>query len=239
MSTINLVPDDYRRRRAKRGATFLCLALFGVTMAGVAGAIVVSNRNLGHTRQTLARVNEEYARAADRIEQMHELQAQRRQMEQRAKKTAALVERVPRSTVLAVLTNARPPYTSLTELSLQTREDKGAGPGGSEKFAALAAQRGAPRLAVTLLTTGLASTDMEVSQFLAALNRHPLIREADLVYSQAKAVRVGDPKDREELRMREFKIRLLLRTDADAMDLLPPAELPAAAASAGPAGGDA
>jgi len=235
MSTINLVPDDYRQRRARRRANILCLALFCVVMAGVAGAIVVSNRSLGHTRQTLDRVNREYARAADRIEQMHKLQAQRHQMEQRAEKTAALVERVPRSTVLAVITNARPPHTSLEKLTLETKESAAAGLGGSAKFAAIAGRRGPPRMHVAVGVTGLASTDMEVSQFLAALSRHPLIAEADLVYSQAKAVALEGADT--DLAMREFKIRLRLRTGVDALDVLAATPARTRPASGTPQGG--
>jgi Tfp pilus assembly protein PilN len=225
MSTINLLPDNYIKRRFRRRANIVCLGLFVIVMVGVVAAEVVSRRSSRHTEQINRRVQEEYEEAARLIEQMKQLQNEKQKLHAKALATASLMERVPRSTLLGVVTNALPKYASLTKFELETKELKhsSSSPRGRSrrtvskrsKFAEVSQQRVPQRTptVVTMRVTGLAATDVQVAGFIAKMNRNPLIKAADLVYSQQKVV------DKEKPPLREFQVSIELKQGADAMDL--------------------
>ena len=217
MSTINLLPKDYVERRWRRRANWLCLILFFLVMAGVLGAQVVSECSARHARQVLRRVDADYAEAAKLIEQMQRLEAQERASRTSAELTASLIERVPRSTVLAAITQALPEHASLLSVELQMqRIVRGPAPAsgkGRTKFDALSGKP-APdpaRASLVMEITGLASTDIEVGRLIANLARNPLIASVDLVYSQEKLI--------DQTPVREFQVKAELKPDADAIDL--------------------
>jgi len=221
MSIINLLPDDYIKRRAQQRANVLCLTLFLVVMTGVGGAALVSERSFHHTRQVAQRVNEAYAEATKLIDQLKQLEGQRQKMLHKAELTASLLERVPRSTLLAVVTNALPRYASLTRLKLIPRQivtrvdpkPASASEAGTQ-FEKMQQQR-AQTQTVTIVgieVEGLAGTDVEVGRFIANLVRNPLLTGVDLVYSQEKAI--GD------YHVREFQVKMELKPNVDVMELI-------------------
>ncbi len=216
MSTINLLPDDYVQRRRRRRANILCLALFIVVMCGVVGAAVVSERSRQYTQQMLERVNADYEEAARLIEQMRTLEVQRYRMREKARMTASLVERTPRSTILAVITNARPKHTSLVKVELDTKRVflRNKTSGKRSKFTTVSQRRAAMTapMVVTMDILGKANTDVEVARFIANLARHPLIGSVDLAYSE-------ELKEKDAT-YREFKIIVTLNNDVDALDAI-------------------
>lgn len=218
MSAINLLPKDYLERRAKRRANALCLGLFVIVMGGVLGGWMVSERNTRRTQEILDRLDNEYAQAARLISQMQCLQQQQRELHRKANMTSSLVERVPRSTVLAAVTNARPENLALLELKLTTenkRPTAKATPKKRTKFAAAAKKR-APqvkvRQVVKLTITGLAGTDVDVARFMENLANYKLIQSVDLVETKLKEV--------DEQTVREFEITAKLAPEVDAIDVV-------------------
>ena len=173
------------------------------------------------------RVNESYASAAKLIAQMRELEAQKQTMFKKAQVTAALVERIPRSTILAVLTNALPEGAALTKFVLTTKhaprrpttdaERARRSRRGSKKrtkFDAVQAKDDAPPASPTveMEVTGLAVTDLQVAKFMAELIRNRLLTGVDLVVSQEKKVN--------KIPVREFTVKMKLRGDVDAIDVV-------------------
>ena len=220
MSTINLLPTDYLANRARRRANALCLAMFLVVMIGVFGAALVSEQSAKRTREVRDRIDASYADAAKNIAEMYQLDQQKKNMLRKAELTGSLVERVPRSTVLGVITNALPLDASLTKVTMGTKRVvslvntasvKGAKP--ATKFQA-AAQQAAQVTAVTveMEIAGLAKTDVDVARFIAALHRCKLMVGVDLVYSQEKVIN--------KVPMREFRVKLELVQTADAIDVV-------------------
>ena len=124
MSTINLIPDDYLQKRLQKRANYLCVALFSVVMVGVATAALVSDRAYRNTQKVLDRVNANYAEAAKQLEQMRTLEASKRQMMGKAIATGILLERIPRSFLLATLTKALPGNASLLKVELKPGETR-------------------------------------------------------------------------------------------------------------------
>ncbi|HOD82356.1 MAG: hypothetical protein BWX88_00499 [Planctomycetes bacterium ADurb.Bin126] len=220
MSTINLLPTDYLANRARRRANALCLGMFLVVMSGVLGAALVSEQSARRTREVRDRIDASYADAAKNIAEMYQLDQQKKNMLRKAELTGSLVERVPRSTVLGVITNALPVDASLTKITMGTKRIvslvnsspvKGGKP--ATKFQA-AAQQAAQVTATTveMEIAGLARTDVDVARFIAALHRCRLMTSVDLVYSQEKMI--------QKVLMREFRVKLELLQNTDAIDVV-------------------
>lgn len=219
MTTINLLPEDYIQRRCERRANIGCFILFGMVMVGVLSAALVSEQRLRNTRGVLEQVNQDYAKASKLIEQMHQLEAKKEEMHKKAELTASLLERIPRSTLLATITNARPKNVSLIEFKLTTaqvvrkRPSQTPGKGKSAKFNAAAKKSGSDKPEKELLVktelVGHAETDVDVARFISNLSNSPLTMAVDLEYTKEKKLK--------DIPVREFKVVLWLRPRIDAI----------------------
>ncbi len=216
MSIINLLPDDYLRRRQQQRANGLCLLLFLIVMAGLLAALAVSERSLRRTRHVAERVDAEYADAAKLLVRLEELETRKQKVLAKAQQTAVLLERVPRSTLLAFITNALPRHASLTRFHLVPKQvvSRAEGTSGKSKFQNLQAQRAATQVTevLTLEVGGLAGTDVDVALFIAELIRNPLLTGVDLVYSQEKVI--------DDMTVREFQVKMEIKPNVDVMDVL-------------------
>lgn len=217
MSSINLLPDDYVQRGQRRRANILCGALFAVTMAAVMAAWWTSSQAVERTRSVRNEVDASYAYATTQLEQLKDLEVKKQQMLGKAQAIGALLERVPRSSLLGTIANALPETASLIRVDLDCKKVITNIPLKSDKtkFEKLSTEtpQNAPPT-VTMELIGLAGTDGEVAHFIASLARCNLIASVDLVYSQEKVI------DKQSLR--EFQIHLELRRNADALGIASP-----------------
>ena len=231
MSTINLLPEDYLRRRWQSRANALCVILTAVVMASVGTAALVSEQSLRNTRQIRDKINASYAEAAKMLTEMQKLEATKRQMIIMAKSTALLLERVPRSYVLALVAQALPEHCSLIKVELKPspkrqKEKAKREPRGS-KFAAVKRKKQKLELAVRtqppmrLEVTGHAATDVQVGHFIKNLHGNPLLSSVDLNFSQDKVLNAHQ-RDKPKCRIREFKVTMELRPNVDVIDFLNP-----------------
>ena len=233
MSTTSFLPEDYLDQKAERRTNMISLSLFGIVMISVFAAFLVTNRQWSHVRKARASINSQYEDAASQIKRLNELEDQRDQMLNKARLAAALVERVPRSILLAELINRMPPRMGLLKFVLTSKKIKVVAPrkptarrgrlrrptkartreqiareqGGEAK------QVDVPRYRVGVTLVGVAPTDVEVSRYIAALNAHPLLEEVTLRYSQERTV--------ENSRMRKFEIHMQLNGKLDVRDVAP------------------
>ncbi len=205
MSIINLLPDDYQELQMKRRITRIGLTMLGVVMSAIMCAYVVSERSSANTREVLVEVEASYANAVKLIDKMHSLQLQHTQLVKKAQSTSDLLERVPRSYILGVISNSCPPQTSISLIRMETRRGESS---KSNKFKALASSRagGGPGT-IELWITGHAGTDVDVARFIANLAKSELMSQVDLIYSEQKVYR--------DLNVREFQVRLELQPDAE------------------------
>ncbi len=118
---MSFLPEDYLEKRTQRRTNVICLALFVVVMSGVIGAFFVTDAQSSELRKREIGVNQRFEEAAKRIEQFEQLQKNKQAMLRKAKITSVLIERVPRSIVLAELINNMPTTLSLLEMELETR----------------------------------------------------------------------------------------------------------------------
>jgi len=214
MSLINLLPDDYVARQAQKRANLFCAILFGVVVAGVLAAAVVSERAYRRTRDVSERVNRSFDEASKLITQLQQLEATRQKLLKKAKLTSGLLERVPRSYLLASITNALPPGACLTRFGLKSKRETTVQAAPPTRFDKAAAKRAntaktSTHMAVEISVTGLAATDVEVARFIAAMARCPLMETVELVYSQQKKFK--------DSVVRDFNIILELKGDADVL----------------------
>lgn len=192
---LSFLPDDYLARKAQRRTNIICAALFLVTMGGIASAFTLSERA---TRDLVRRhndVDQRYAEAAKRLDQVKQMQEKQRRMAHQAELTASLLERVPRSYLLAEITNSLPAGTSLVDLKLESKPRPViAGPVKTpfeQKKAELeAAKAGKPAgppppqpkvYDVSVRLSGVAQTDVQVAQFINRLSRSKLLSDVNLV----------------------------------------------------------
>jgi hypothetical protein len=138
-------------------------------------------------------------------------------MAQQAELTKSLLEKVPRSNLLAEITNSMPATVSLLDFSLESRRRSGAAAAKPKTaFEAKKAEleaKGKPaeiepqRSDVYMRLTGIASTDVQVAQFMSKLLRSSLFREVNLVVSE-ESVALGE-------KLRKFQIEMMLDPEAE------------------------
>jgi len=122
---LSFLPDDYLDRKARRRANVLC-ALGAFLVLGVAGSVFWYTEKLtAAVEKKFAEVDKQYGDAAKRIEKVNQMRAQQQQVVRRAELAAALVEKVPRSNVLAEFTNSLPQGMSLLSITMESREKAG------------------------------------------------------------------------------------------------------------------
>ncbi|MCC6683111.1 MAG: PilN domain-containing protein [Phycisphaeraceae bacterium] len=216
----SFLPEDYLEKRIARRTNTICLALFMVVMAGVVAAWFVTGRQVSQVRQQRAEVRQQLTDKAKQLEQIEQLTQQRQTMVRKAAVSAVLVERIPRDRLLSELINHMPASMGLLELELSTevlriapqpktsmeREAKTS----RRNKTAEAAEAPPPELQptqVSLDLVGLAPTDVEVAQFMAALSSHPMFHDVNLQYSEQTTI--------DEHEVRKFKIEMTINQDLD------------------------
>jgi hypothetical protein len=101
MSNASFLPEDYLDQRAERRTNLISLTLFAIVMIAVFTAFLVTNRQWSQIKSAQRAINDEY-------------------MMSKAELAAALVERVPRSILLAGLINRMPKGLGLLEFELKS-----------------------------------------------------------------------------------------------------------------------
>jgi Tfp pilus assembly protein PilN len=226
MSLIDLLPEDYIQRKRAQRSNRLCLALFVVVMAGVLAAAFISQHCRKNTQGVLDRVDNDYQQATVLMSELTDLQQRKATMMDKARSTSKLLERVPRSYLLAMITNSLPQNASLVNISLYPKRvvtAADASPTKDAKFAAKSAQAAADgKTIVEMEVAGLADTDVAVARFIANLARNPLADSVDLAYSQEKSIDLKDPAGQTLATglVREFQVRIALKNDVDVIDVL-------------------
>lgn len=218
MHVINFLPDDYAQRRGLRRANWMCVAIAGagVLLLGAAAAFAfIHSLSLAGTR---ALMESQYQEASHQIKDLEQLEQHKTGLLHKVELSTALLERVPRSHVLARLTNYLPANTSLTGMTMLVEQvaAQAKGPAASkpgQKTGNPAGNAGDPAASaiaprVRFRIDGLAKTDMEVADFMKRLGADPLFEEVDLQFSEEFPYQEG-------VTMRRFQMSFLLSRNAE------------------------
>jgi hypothetical protein len=216
MANINFVPDDYVQNTESSRTNLLYLVLFGVVMIALCGSfmtIKIRQRACG-VKEKL--VNTKMTKIQKAIKQFEELQAKRGEMMRTALTTSELIEPVPRSVLLASLTNNLPQGVSLITLGM-VQKDSGRSPQAAQtsKYKAKQAQKtGAGKSQVSqekLLETnidieGMAPSDLQVAEYIKRLSISNLLHNVALVESKEHKIEDGTA-------YRRFKLTAMLKKE--------------------------
>lgn len=211
---INFVPDDYvqQRRASRANVLYLMLLIAMLGAIGITfGFIKIRQRSV---QAELTQLNNRMAQAQQQIAQLEELKTKSKTMMKTMVMTAELLEPVPRSIILASLTNNLPSGVSLLDFSLKEDESKVVRPSSAKKASgsrytktnAAAAADEPPKTVITdLQIKGLAPSDIQVAAFIARLSDAVLFDEVSLV--ESKEVEI------EKIKYREFQLKAVIRSD--------------------------
>jgi len=222
MLNINFVPDDYVQNNESRRTNVIYLVLLLVTMVALGAtftAIRVRYRSV-MAKETL--VNMKMSQIQESIKQFEELQAKRKSMIKTALVTAELLEPVPRSILLASLTNNLPEGASLLKIKLLQKEPSktaspkvaasAAGAPQSKSAAAASNDDESPekRLETHINIEGLAPSDLQVAVYIEKLSASTLFDNVALVESKEykSKTQVAGAAD---IPLRQFKLTAMLR----------------------------
>jgi len=222
MANINFVPDDYVQNTESSRTNLLYLVLFGVVMIALCGSfmtIKIRQRACGVKEQM---VNTKMTKIQEAIKQFENLQTRKREMMKTALTTAELLEPVPRSILLASLTNNLPAGVSLSEVKLIQKQSKqSAAVAQTSKYKAQRtasqsdsskenskSQNSKPVNPEKLLETlidigGVAPSDLQVASYIEHLSNSSLLDNVALVESKEYKL--------EDRTLRQFKLSAMLR----------------------------
>jgi Tfp pilus assembly protein PilN len=217
---ISFLPDGYLERKARSRANVICGSLLVAVLGGVGLTWTITRSSVRKFEIEHAAVEREYAEAAKKIDQVHAMQTQQQTVARQAELTAALLEKVPRSFILAEITRSLPDSTSLLDFTLESKARPTNSPGQSSSSASSSASKAdaksksndesemQPKLYdVTMKLTGIAYTDTQVAQMIARLGRSKLFTDVNLV--------VTDEYGQSEPKMRKFQIEMTLNPAAN------------------------
>lgn len=230
MSTPNelsFLPDDYLERKAQRRTNFICAGLFLVTLTAIGGTFHFSDRSNRDVEKTYDSKLREFTAEAQRIQQAEQMQEKQRTMARQAELAASLLEKVPRSFILAEITNAMPPGVSLMDFVLESKKKNlvpqvsSVGATAFENRKQTEVQKKAAASAAALnqqlsemkiydvgmKLTGMAPTDVQVAQFIRKLNSSRLLKDVNLVITD-EFMQDGEP-------MRKFIVECMLDPTAE------------------------
>ena len=122
MKKVNFLPEDYMEKKAQRRTNVVCLGLFVIVMAGVGSGFVVTERRQRMVNDRMGTINREMQQASKSLQQLKMLEAKREEMMKKASISASLMEPVPRSLLLATVTNDLPAGVSLTEFKMTSKD---------------------------------------------------------------------------------------------------------------------
>ena len=217
MTKIDFVPDDYVQQRESSRANMVCLILFAAIMGGIGATFTVIKMRQKAVRDDLTVLNQKMQNAQQQIAQLEQLTQKRKTMMKTAVMTAELIESVPKSVLLACVTNNLPSSVSLLELKVESKEVKPPAPAKKNKSQyekaseAAAAEKEAvlqkPIILTSIELEGIAPSDIEVANYIAALTDSILLEKVGLIESKEYEI--------EGIKFRQFKLNAMLKQNIE------------------------
>ncbi len=221
MLNINFVPDDYIQSNESRRTNLMYLVLFAVVMAALGGAFMIIKVRQRAFSAKEKLVDAEMAQKKGDIRRAEQLQIKSSAMWKTALTTAELLEPVPRSILLASLTNNLPPGVSLLQLNLVQKKPKRIPVSATSKYKAAQAKKAMAAQAKVspekLLETridieGIAPSDIQVAAYIERLGSSSLLDNVALV--ESKELKTKNSKFKNMEAFRQFKLTAMLKKNA-------------------------
>jgi hypothetical protein len=229
MNESSLIPDEYVADRLEVRRTIVGVVLFVVVMICVVGAFFVTNRQWDAVRTRQAEVKIQYDDVSSKIVRMESLRSSRDDLVERAELASALVSRVPRSYLLAGLVERMPPRVSWTSMTLKSKEiqdvvertspsadrlkSRGPAPAPVRTRGPGAANAGdeeglkPKHYRTSVILTGLAPDEVDVSMYVAALQDFDLLES--VMPDSTEVIEIND------VPMRKFTLTMSINTKVE------------------------
>jgi Tfp pilus assembly protein PilN len=214
MSTANamsFLPENYLAEKAARRTNLICASLFFVVVIAILAAYALSNRSLRSIEKQHDVVQQQYAEAAQRIDQVKQLQTKQQLMSQQAALASSLLEKVPRSNLLAEITNSLPDGVSLVDMKLVSKErtiNPPAPPAGANTNGVPPKPPAPTKVTdVSIDVSGVAGDDGQVAQFIRNLTGSKLLKDVNLVVVDES--KIGSDT------VRRFQLNMMINPDAN------------------------
>jgi len=211
MVNIDFVPEEYVQQRQCCKANVMYLVLFTALMTAIVITFLVIKVRQKNIEAKLLFLNSNMVKAHEQFKQLEELQSKRKTMMKNLVMTAELLEPVPRSVILASLTNNLPSGVSLLSLKLEQKERKPDARTASasqyeQKANAAKTEVSKEQLIDTHIEIeGVAPSDIEVASYIARLSESILLDRVALVESREYEI--------EEAKFRRFELKAMLKRD--------------------------
>lgn len=209
MSRVDFVPEEYIQQRESGKANFMYLLLFGAMMCGIGVTFSIIKVRQKAVAAELATVNAKMAQAGEQIAQLEQLKTKGKNVMKTMVMTSGLIEKIPRSIILACLTNNMPTGVSLLELKLEEKVItlKTPKPAAKTAGAAAAAAAAPPQKIVETMVdiSGIAPSDIGVANYIARLSESILLDRVSLVESKERNI--------DDMKFRQFKLNAYIKSD--------------------------
>ena len=223
---LSFLPEDYLEQKYMRRAMILCAVLFLMLAGGLTFWWHVRSKAHAKVLAEFNDVNNSYVEAARKIEQVKRMHEQQREVVHHAELAASLVERVPRSNMLAEITNALPIGVSLIDLTMVSTPRSSSEPAPTSSYAQHKAdlQKNADALGlgtkpsefdIKLKFTGIARDDIQVAQLISRLSHNGMFRDVNLIVSDNfSEPQPGGAKDKIE-NLRRWQMEMMINPQAE------------------------
>lgn len=228
----SFLPPEYVKNKSQVRANFFALLLFTLVMAGVIGAFVVNHQRWRNVHAQAEVISAQFAEEATKIDQLKGLEAQRTDLLDRAEVVTALIDRVPRSVLMAEIVRDLPEGIVLTLVGLNGERARPPAPPADPKARGKApttrsiAGRAAapaeakpapekvlpPRFTHTVTIEGLSTENGKIADYLGLLKASPLFSDVEVALITGTVV--------EEVGYRRFKMTMKLREQANARQVV-------------------
>ncbi|MCL2648325.1 MAG: hypothetical protein FWD61_15165 [Phycisphaerales bacterium] len=224
---MNFLPEDYVEKRQATKTAIIFIGLLLVVVGGIVGAWLYTLWKNKPIFDENTRVNAQYEDASKKIAEFQAMDRERAKMVAKAEITTTLMERVRRFTLLEELTRLRPKGVNFVEITLKSSPVSA--PCLTEIEKAKLVQSGLPadsqsvqHYDVTVDLIATAPTDGEVAQYIAALNKDPILTDVNLEFSQeykktsddTGKEKAGKENARKEV-LRKFYVTMKINPTAD------------------------
>ena len=122
MKLLNFLPEDFLERRSRRRATFVCVAAGGGSLLVIGVVAAYTLFTMLGLAQVRSLVETQYQEASAQIDTLRQLEERKMGLLKKVELSTALLERVPRSHLLARLVNHLPAHTSLTMVLMKVED---------------------------------------------------------------------------------------------------------------------
>ncbi len=216
MNVINFLPSDYVERRSRRHANTLCVLIGGGSLLLIAAMVGLTLLRAAAATQKRLYTEHKYQQASQEIERLRQLEDRKAGLLRKVELSSDLLERVPRSHLLARLANTLPEHTAIQTLAVALKDVKVRMPappaapgaaGSGPKSVREARQRMRTVQQLQFILSGFAETDVQVAEYIGRLNADPLFDEVNLEFSEQFPYS-------EDVELRRFEIVFILSEKA-------------------------